>query len=259
MANKVAGSASSGVLALQGTGTAGGMATSDHCSSLAHFSSDPGFAERAAKFSSFSNGGNYYSLTPYALAPDHRCKPRGSRSIAAGDNNNNDGKLSRSSSCSRLANLAPSSCITTVRMAPGSADSNSPEVSKAYQLKDEATAMEYDGKKQQQQPGGVIGGGGDIALTEAFEGATEIDGGSDPNDTDEADGLEYSSCYQQAYGDRVEKGKKLLQQADEGFHREPGGDSILVASGGREGQVLDTPHTSNMTRRTTEECDLQFL
>ncbi|CAK9256045.1 unnamed protein product [Sphagnum jensenii] len=77
------------------------------------FSSDPGFAERAAKFSSFSNGGNYYSLTPYALAPDHRCKPRGSRSIAAGDNNNNDGKLSRSSSCSRLANLAPSSCITT--------------------------------------------------------------------------------------------------------------------------------------------------
>ncbi|KAH8975443.1 hypothetical protein BDL97_01G157800 [Sphagnum fallax] len=238
MANKVAGSASSGVLALQGTGTAGGMATSDHCSSLAQFSSDPGFAERAAKFSSFSNGGNYYSLTPYALAPDHRCKPRGSRSIAAGDNNNNDGKLSRSSSCSRLANLAPSSCITTERMAPGSADSKSPEINKAYQLKDESTAMEYDGKKQQQQqPGGVVGGGGNIALTEAFEGATEIDGGSDPNDTDEADGLEYSSCYQQAYGDRIEKGKKLLQQADKGFHREPGGDSILVSSGGREGQA----------------------
>ncbi|CAM6044671.1 unnamed protein product [Sphagnum compactum] len=155
-------SASSGVLALQGTGTAGGIATSDHCSSLAHFSSDPGFAERAAKFSSFSNGGNYYSLTPYALAPDHRCKPRGSRSIAAGDNNNNDGKLSRSSSCSRLANLAPSSCITTVRMAPGSADSKSPEINKAYQLKDEATAMEYDGKKQQQQPGGAAVDGDEI-------------------------------------------------------------------------------------------------
>jgi hypothetical protein len=146
-------------------------------------------------------------------------------------------------------------------MPPGSADSKSPEINKAYQLKDEATAMEYDGKKQQQQPGGVIGGGGggEIALTEAFEGATEIDGGSDPNDTDEADELEYSSCYQQAYGDRIEKGKKLLQQADEGFHREPGGDSILVSSGGREGQVLDTPHASKMTRRTTEECDLQFV
>ncbi|CAK9876097.1 unnamed protein product [Sphagnum jensenii] len=94
------------------------------------FSSDPGFAERAAKFSSFSssNGNTYNSQTPYALGPDGVKPARGSRSITAADaggDNVVDGKLSGSSSCSRLAKLAPSSIITSARRTSHGAGSSS--------------------------------------------------------------------------------------------------------------------------------------
>ncbi|CAK9226733.1 unnamed protein product [Sphagnum jensenii] len=70
----------------------------------ATFSSDPGFAERAAKFSSFTD---------------------------AGGDNVVDGKLSRSSSCSRLAKLAPSSIITSARRTSHGAGSSSVVQSKS--------------------------------------------------------------------------------------------------------------------------------
>ncbi|CAM6077307.1 unnamed protein product [Sphagnum tenellum] len=129
MGSLVGASASSGVLAaLQQPGAAAADLATSHC--LAQFSSDPGFAERAAKFSSFSssNGNTYNSQTPYALGPDGVKPARSSRSIIAADaggDNVVDGKLSRSSSCSRLAKLAPSSIITSARRTSHGAGSSS--------------------------------------------------------------------------------------------------------------------------------------
>ncbi|CAM6026277.1 unnamed protein product [Sphagnum balticum] len=135
MGSLVDASASSGVLAaLQQAGAAAADLATSHC--LAQFSSDPGFAERAAKFSSFSssNGNTYNSQTPYALGPDGVKPARGSRSIIAADagcDNVVDGKLSRSSSCSRLAKLAPSSIITSARRTSHGAGSSSVVQSKS--------------------------------------------------------------------------------------------------------------------------------
>ncbi|KAG0593385.1 hypothetical protein KC19_1G325700 [Ceratodon purpureus] len=74
---------SKGGLALQGVG----LATS-HC--LAQFTSDPAFAERAAKFSSFGNG-KYPQIALPLPVNDGGCKPR-SRSAES------SGRLSRTSS-----------------------------------------------------------------------------------------------------------------------------------------------------------------
>ncbi|CAM6048598.1 unnamed protein product [Sphagnum compactum] len=80
------------------------------------------------------NGNTYNSQTPYALGPDGFKPARGSRSIIAADaggDNVVDGKLSRSSSCSRLAKLAPSSIITSGRRTSHDAGSSSVVQSKS--------------------------------------------------------------------------------------------------------------------------------
>ena len=75
-----------GGLALQGMG----LATS-HC--LEQFTSDPAFAERAAKFSSFGSGGKHPQIALPLPVGDGGCKPR-SRSAER----NGSGRLSRTSS-----------------------------------------------------------------------------------------------------------------------------------------------------------------
>jgi hypothetical protein len=245
MGSLVGASASSGVLAaLQQAGAAAADLATSHC--LAQFSSDPGFAERAAKFSSFSssNGNTYNSQTPYALGPDGVKPARGSRSIIAADagcDNVVDGKLSRSSSCSRLAKLAPSSIITSARRTSHGAGSSSVVQSKSPDVAGRGEMVEskspvmqrHDMKMKKSLQTIGISGREDMsphaaAAMETFEsGATEIGrrrGANDTTDDEAADhGFRHSSTAassQQACGDRdacITGKRKLLviQQADE--------------------------------------------
>jgi hypothetical protein len=245
MGSLVGASASSGVLAaLQQAGAAAADLATSHC--LAQFSSDPGFAERAAKFSSFSssNGNTYNSQTPYALGPDGVKPARGSRSIIASDaggDNVVDGKLSRSSSCSRLAKLAPSSIITSARRTSHGAGSSSVVQSKSpdaagrrEMVESKSPVMQRDDMKMKKSLQTIgMSGREDMsphaaAAMETFEaGATEIGrrrGVNDTTDDEAADhGFRHSSAAgssQQACGDRdaciTGKRKHLvIQQTDE--------------------------------------------
>ncbi|KAG6551135.1 hypothetical protein Mapa_007370 [Marchantia paleacea] len=85
---------SKGGLALQGVG----LATS-HC--LAHFASDPGFAERAARFSSFSNG-NYSQPFP---ASDGG-KTRSRQGSAQSSENTSNRQLLKTASCPSMSENA---------------------------------------------------------------------------------------------------------------------------------------------------------
>jgi hypothetical protein len=163
----------------------------------------------------------------------------------------NDGtKVSRSFSCSRLANLAAPSNITDVRISQYSAlaESKSSCEIEATTMEQEArsksAAMQYDDKKPQTRR---ISGDPITSIVEAFEGATETGGGPRQDTTDEPDGsLEHSSCAKQAHGRTLQRldciGKRKLLQADEeeADCKEPSMANSVAPSAGRDNdsQVL---------------------
>lgn len=85
---------SKGALALPGVGLA-----ASHC--LAHFASDPGFAERAARFSSFSNG-NYSQPFPTSDGGKARSRQGSAQSSDATNNR----QLPKTSSCPSMSDTA---------------------------------------------------------------------------------------------------------------------------------------------------------
>jgi hypothetical protein len=186
--------------------------------------------------------GNLYSQTQYSLPGSDRV---GIRSIMGGDNDGT--KISRSFSCSRLANLAAPSNITDVRISQYSAlaESKSSCEIEATTMEQEArsqsAAIQYDDKKPQTRR---ISGDPITSMVEAFQGATETGGG--PRH-DEPDGsLEPSSCAEQAHGRTLQRldciGKRKLLQADEeeADCKEPSMANSVAPSAGRDNgsQVL---------------------
>ncbi len=234
--------------ALDVLNTAMGSALSSSSQCLARsFSSSPGFGEPpAAKFSSLGFNGNLYSQTQYSLPSSDGVG--GIRSIMGGDNDGTT--ISRSFSCSRLANLAASSNITDVRISQYSAlaESKSSCEIEATTMEQEArsksAAMQYDDKKLQTRR---ISGDPITSMVKAFQGATETGGGPRHNTTDEPDGsLEHSSCAEQAHGRTLQRldciGKRKLLQADneEADCREPSMANSVAPSARRDNgsQVL---------------------
>jgi len=230
--------------ALDVLNTAMGSALSPSSQCLTRsFSSSPGIGEpRAAKLSSLGFNGNLYSQTQYSLPGSDRV---GIRSIMGGDNDGT--KISRSFSCSRLANLAAPSNITDVRISQYSAlaESKSSCEIEATTMEQEArsqsAAIQYDDKKPQTRR---ISGDPITSMVEAFQGATETGGG--PRH-DEPDGsLEPSSCAEQAHGRTLQRldciGKRKLLQADEeeADCKEPSMANSVAPSAGRDNgsQVL---------------------
>ncbi len=234
--------------ALDVLNTAMGSALSSSSQCLARsFSSSPGFGEPpAAKFSSLGFNGNLYSQTQYSLPSSDGVG--GIRSIMGGDNDGT--KISRSFSCSRLANLAASSNITDVRISQYSAlaESKSSCEIEATTMEQEArsksAAMQYDDKKPQTRR---ISGDPITSMVKAFQGATESGGGPRHDTTNEPDGsLEHSSCAEQAHGRTLQRldciGKRKLLQADEeeADCKEPSMANSVAPSAGRDNgsQVL---------------------
>lgn len=234
--------------ALDVLNTAMGSALSSSSQCLARsLSSSPGFGEpRAAKFSSLGFNGNLYSQTHYSLPSSDGVG--GIRSIKGGDIDGS--KISRSFSCSRLANLAAPSNITDVRISQYRvlAESKSSCEIKATTMEQEArsksAAMQYDDKKPQTRR---ISGDPITSMVEAFQGATETGGGPRHDTTDEPDGsLEHSSCAEQAHGRTLQRldwiGKRKLLQADEeeADCKEPSMANSVAPSAGRDNgsQVL---------------------
>lgn len=172
-------------ISLQGAG----LATS-HC--LAQFTSDPGFAERAAKFSSFSNG--TYSQVSQPYLPESKGRRSGNQQSVQ----DTDGKLSRSSSCSRLTNAGTSnvdrtgSSHTSVqskspnRDARERADGNNIDIEQEH-AKDLETQMKQNDQKQLAER---------TVDTSSIEGATEA-ATATLSGFDTGDDVENSSCSEQ--------------------------------------------------------------
>lgn len=169
-------------ISLQGAG----LATS-HC--LAQFTSDPGFAERAAKFSSFSNG--TYSQVSQPYLPESKGRRSGNQHSVQ----DTDGKLSRSSSCSRLTNAnadRPGSSHTSVqskspnRDARERADGNNIDSEREH-AKDLETQMKQNDQKHLTER---------TVDTSSIEGATEA-ATATLSGFDTGDDVENSSCSEQ--------------------------------------------------------------
>lgn len=169
-------------ISLQGAG----LATS-HC--LAQFTSDPGFAERAAKFSSFSNG-SYSQLSPPYL-PEGKGRRLGAQSV-----DTVDGKLSRSSSSSRLSHLGSSNGSN---VGAQNVEAKSPEemrITEGTEMEHDARSLETHMKNNDQKGNDRLE---NCSSMEGVEGVT--DGRAGSNELDTGDEHENSSCSEQPRGD----------------------------------------------------------